>query len=394
MTDRDAKVRLAAARVTAQKFNNLLTGVKERYVQRHSAVDVMALALLSREHVLLIGPPGTAKTALIEDLAQTLGASYFGYLLTRFTEPAELFGAIDVPTFHDGTGYTINTDGMLPKAEIAFLDEIFNGSSAILNTLLTLINERKFHNGPKREDCELITLLGATNEMNDDPVLQAFCDRFLFRCRVNYVTEDSLESVLAFGWTAERRALAKEPPPPGATRFSLDDLVALQRAVGDVDLTEVRPHLAGVLRSLHDERVTFSDRRAVRAQKAIAAHALLSGRAKAQIEDLGVLAHLWSSPGDEAVVHRVVEVHGIPLPEMSVPMRDLNEITYQLNVLVSEHQAAIAAEDLREILRRLGLLVAEVRATHPRAVGTLRDIQQAQTRVLEKLREMDGDVYV
>src|SRR5262249_50817851 len=137
-------------RTAALEFSSRLNKLKDSYVERDQAINVIALAALCREHVLLIGPPGTAKTGLLERFSAMLNAGHFSYLLTKFTEPAELFGTIDVRQFQQESKYQINTEGMLPHKEIVFLDEIFNGSSAILNTLLTLINERVFYNGPIR----------------------------------------------------------------------------------------------------------------------------------------------------------------------------------------------------------------------------------------------------
>lgn len=373
-------------RRTALTFKSMLQDLKEEYVERDTAVDVMALAVLCREHVLLIGPPGTAKTALVEQFSTMLHARYFNYLLTKFTEPAELFGAIDVRSFQNDSVYRINTEGMLPKVEIAFLDEIFNGSSAILNTLLTLINERTFYNGCAREPADLITLLGATNDIPDDPVLLAFCDRFLFRCRLDYVSNDVIHDVLDIGWATERARLvgsAGRPAVADASGLDRHALDTLQRAVGEVDLSGIRHDLAGILQSMRDEAVTFSDRRGVKAQKAIAARALLNGRGRAELEDLAVLVHLWTTPYDEETIRRVVEIHGVPVELEQAGVRDIGEIEFQLVELRRQSTVVSAQEEYREILRQLGRLVAEVRAAHPTASVLLQQLQQAQRSVIQ-----------
>lgn len=375
-------------RRTALTFAARLTDLKEEYVARDEVVDVLALAVLCREHALLIGPPGTAKTALLERFSDMLHARRFSYLLTRFTEPAELFGAIDVQSFQRDSVYRVNTEGMLPHAQIAFLDEIFHGSSAILNALLTLINERTFHNGARAEQADLITLFGATNEMPDDPLLLAFCDRFLFRCRLDYVPDDSVFDVLSLGWDAERRLIREgQAAPADASGFFLQDLELLQQAVADVDLSRVRDDLSKILLTFREEAVAFSDRRAVKAQKAIAAAALLAGRSTAQIEDLAVLANLWTSPYDEASIRRVVESHGVPLAQSSQTVRDLSEIEYALRELDGHADVASSKEECREVLRRLGRLLSEVRAEHPEAAELLADIARAQKNAITVLRE-------
>lgn len=381
-------------RRTALTFASELRRVKDGYVERDVAVDVVALATLCREHVLLIGPPGTAKTGLLERFSKMLRAKYFAYLLTKFTEPAELFGAVDVPKFQAGNAYQINTKKMLPEADIAFLDEIFNGSSAILNTLLTLINERRFYNGAKRMRCDLITLLGAANDIPDDQVLQAFCDRFLFRCRLGYVSYEAIDEVLDIGWRAEQA----EFPQSGAAAadadaagFALDDVRALQQAVTTVDLSTVRDPLVKILQTFREERVTFSDRRAVKAQKAIAASAVLDGRATAELKDLAVLAHLWNRPYDEAPIRRVLEAYDVPVSYRETRRRDINEIRFQLSPLGGQIEVVQSREELREIIRLLGRLLNEVRAFHPESTDVLRDIQQLQRQAITELRSRFGE---
>ncbi|MCB1914014.1 MAG: AAA family ATPase, partial [Rhodocyclaceae bacterium] len=137
-------------RRTLQHFAALRQELNERFTHREEVIDTLALATVCQEHVLLLGPPGTGKTEVVSRFAAELSMPTFHYLLTRFTEPAELFGPLDLPAFKAGR-YHLRTEGMLPEARIAFLDEVFQGSSAILNTLLTLVHERVFHNGATRQ---------------------------------------------------------------------------------------------------------------------------------------------------------------------------------------------------------------------------------------------------
>jgi MoxR-like ATPase len=401
VTDLDPDVRQ-----TAVTFASQLRRINDEYVERDDAVTVIALAALCREHALLIGPPGTAKTRVLERFSRMLSARYFSYLLTRFTEPAELFGAIDVPAFRDLKVLRFATQGMLPHAQIAFLDEVFNGSSAILNTLLALMNERQFRNGPKLNRARLITLLGASNEIPDDPVLAAFCDRFLFRATLEYVSDEVIEDVLDKGWEHERAALGEQPadladtgelevidddPAARPAAFALADLQLLQRAVLRVDLRPVQPTLITIVRTLRDERVAFSDRRAVKAQKAIAARALLSGRGQAAPEDLSVLTHLWSAPHDEKVIRQVIEANDIPLPAPRARVADINELRYQLRRTEEQITSAESREELREITRRLSRWLADVRAFYPGSDDVLARLGELQRLALSELDRKFGE---
>ncbi|GAA3250402.1 AAA family ATPase [Dactylosporangium siamense] len=376
----------------ALTFAARLTELGEGYVSREEAVQLLGLSALCREHILLIGPPGTAKTALVEEFSRMLQAKSFAYLLTRFTEPAELFGAIDVRSFQKDGTYHVNTEGMLPRAEFVFLDELFHGSSAILNTLLTLVNERVFYNGAKPEPAALQSMIAASNDLPDDPTLLAFCDRFLFRCRLDYVGDDAIERLLTVGWEAEQHQIrSPDRPAREPDTFELADLRTLQAAVADVDVSPVVGELSKILLTLREEAVQFSDRRAVKAQKAIAASALLAGRGTAESADLGVLASLWNNAYDETAIRRVLEGHGVAVADPAAPSRTLEEVRFDVRQVETDLPHVVAAEEHRHLLRRLGRLLAEVRAGHPQAHDLLGQIQQAQTRVLRALQDLSGE---
>src|SRR5437764_10164301 len=122
--------------------------MEQQFIDKQEIIRLLLISAVAGEHLLLVGPPGTAKSALVRLFARLIDARYFEYLLTRFTEPNELFGPVDIRAFREGT-YTRRTEQMLPEAEIVFLDEIFKSNSAILNSLLTLLAERRYNNGSK-----------------------------------------------------------------------------------------------------------------------------------------------------------------------------------------------------------------------------------------------------
>jgi MoxR-like ATPase len=141
--------------------------LKARFVDRDEIVDLIALAVTAGEHLLLHGPPGTAKSALIRQFAGAVRGEYFEYLLTRFSEPNEVFGPIDLVRLREGTVATVTT-GMLPEAEFIFLDELFNANSAILNNLLTVLNERIYRRGSEIHKLPLLSLFAASNHLPED----------------------------------------------------------------------------------------------------------------------------------------------------------------------------------------------------------------------------------
>nr|WP_277349543.1 AAA family ATPase [Streptomyces sp. S3(2020)] len=288
----------------------------DEFVGRERAVRLLQLAVVCQEHALLLGPTGTAKSELISALARQIEARHFSYLLTRFTEPSEIFGALDFDRFRQGT-YHVHTEGMLPQAELVFLDEVFQGSSAILNTLLTLLNERRYHNGARAENAPLVSLLGATNDIPDDPGLTAFSDRFLIRLLVEPVGGTDLERLLLVGWRHETRRLAaagSEAPPARGGTLTVERLSRLSLRLRDIDLDAVLGEHRELIRQLLIQGVRLSDRRLVRSLKLVAGAALLRESQTAQPVDLWPLAHIWTDPADrttvEEAVHAVVEKHG------------------------------------------------------------------------------------
>ncbi|NHZ37971.1 AAA family ATPase [Massilia rubra] len=255
-------------------------------INRDHLAELMILGAVAQEHLLVIGPPGTAKSAVVRRVAQSLGGRYFEYLLGRFTEPSELFGAVNLGKLRDGL---VETDvaGMLPEADIAFLDEVFLGSTAILNTLLGILNERQFRRGHTHIACPLRLCVAASNALPDDDSLAAFADRFLLHVFVEAVPDARLEDLLAGGWAVGQRAIT-----PRADMATLD---ALHRAVPLVDMQPVRADLAQAVRKLRGAQIILSDRRIVKAQQLIAAAAVLAGRSVATRADLWPLVYVVTS---------------------------------------------------------------------------------------------------
>jgi len=144
--------------------------IKERFVGRDEVIDLIALAAVAGEHLFLLGPPGTAKSALIREFALAVRGQYFEYMLTRFSEPNEIFGPIDIVRLREGVVATV-VAGMLPEAEFVFLDELFNANSAILNNLLTVLNERIYRRGLETHRLPLLSLYSASNHLPEDQAL-------------------------------------------------------------------------------------------------------------------------------------------------------------------------------------------------------------------------------
>src|SRR5262245_19644019 len=173
----------AEAEELRRRINRFRQSLGRFFVDKQEIIDLMTVAAIAQEPLLLVGPPGTAKSDLVLKFKDALGVEegdYFEYMLTRFTEPSEIIGAIDIKELRDGR-YLRRKEGKLPTARIAFLDEIFKSNSAILNILLTIINEKKFYQEGKPEAVPLRVLFAATNEIPEQGELAALKDRFVLK---------------------------------------------------------------------------------------------------------------------------------------------------------------------------------------------------------------------
>lgn len=267
---------------SVEAVRGAISEASKNLIERETLVELVALAAVAGEHVLIIGAPGTAKSEAVRRIARATGGNYFEYLLGRFTEPSEIFGPVDLRKLKEGVVET-ETTGMLPEAEIAFLDEIFLGSTAILNTLLGILNERIFRRGHTRLRVPLRVCVGASNALPADESLAAFADRFLVRLFVEPIADPLLENLLEGGWD-----LAKKDFSHAA---HIEDIDRLAQMVAHIDLSRIRPQIAQAVRILRGAGINISDRRAVKMQRLIASAAILDGRLTAQGSDLWTLIY-------------------------------------------------------------------------------------------------------
>lgn len=277
-----------------QRMRSLARALESQFLGKQETIRLMVISVLAGEHIALIGPPGTAKSALVRTFSKLISSVYFEYLLTRFTEPNELFGPVDMPAFRQGT-YRRRTEGMMPEAEVVFLDEIFKSNSAILNALLTVLNERKFNNGGTVVDVPLISVFGASNEVPSDESLQAIFDRFLLRVRSEHLDAYHFQELVQRGVALELERLGARPPQePFVTTQELRAIqpeIARRMQVSD----ELMATYKSLVFQIRAEGVSLSDRRVVKLLKLMAASAYFDGRPAADTSDLFVLKHVWNT---------------------------------------------------------------------------------------------------
>ncbi len=283
-----------------RKMDQAIELLERRFLERSELIRLLMLGMMSGENALLIGPPGTAKSQLARSVSQLFGSEHwFEYLLTRFTTPDEMFGPVSLQQLKLDH-YVRKTDGYLPAAQFAFLDEIFKANSAILNALLSILNERIYFNGREKEAVPLQFLIAASNELPDeDEQLTALYDRFLFRYEVNYLQQAS---------SYER--MFSLPTTTLPVVFSLYDVKDIQAAARQVKIPEpIIYFLYRLKQELEAKEYTLSDRRWSKIAHVWKTSAALHGRDEVTIWDTVFTPHMmWDAPEDLPVMKELFEL--------------------------------------------------------------------------------------
>jgi MoxR-like ATPase len=287
--------------------------LNQTLLERETAIDAALLALLTGEHLLLLGPPGTAKSLMVRLICERIdGASYFERLLTRFSTPEEIFGPLSLSALEQDQ-YRRVTAGTLVEAHLAFIDECYKANSSILNSLLGIMNERVYHEAGQALPVPLLSLFGASNETPEDDSLAALHDRFLLRVTVPYLADDaSLRQLLDF--TSHKPACV----------ISLDELRAAQGEVDAITLTDdTKEAIIAIKHELESEGIAASDRRWRSTASLVRAKAWMEGESQTCADNCEVLVHaLWSEPSQQRVVERCVSKVCNPLNLEAVELED------------------------------------------------------------------------
>jgi MoxR-like ATPase len=292
--------------------------LSQYFVKRSEEIDLAIICAAAQEPLLFVGPPGTAKSDLVVKFVESLGLDpedYFEYMLTKFTEPSEILGPIDIERLKEGR-FIRRTNGMLPTAKVAFLDEIFKSNSAILNTLLTILNERKFYQDGEPIPVALVMLFAATNDIPDQTELEAMADRFALKVETHPVKDTHFTELIDAGIMNEGyRATGRKPWTRSSASFT--DFLKLKRFMdlvfaGSGDRGADRDHwfpppvfaeMRRIVRALEQEdKVFVSDRKLIKLYKLIRTRAFLFHGGTVDAQDLRLLAYVGNRVHELGVV--------------------------------------------------------------------------------------------
>lgn len=349
-----------------------VTGLlKSAFAAKDELIEMMVLCAIAQEHLLVIGPPGTAKSELVKRFAllcspkdgdsRNSNIPYFEYLLTRFTEPNEIFGPVDIKSFREGGSHRRVTERMLPRAEITFLDEVFKANSAILNALLNVLNERIYYNGGVPEPVPLLCAIGATNEVPEDPSLKALYDRFLIRIWTDNVEESRFDELFQRGWELEKDRIRTGYAIELGNVITTDHIRQIYRSLDEVKMDPVAREYREVVRRIRAEGIELSDRRVIKLLKLIAAAALRRKSFDATPGDFWVLRHVWNHPEQISHLESIIEpyLEGYEETQWRAE-RDLEIIEGSISALAEQQGTLKRDEDYAAFLQQAQRLRREL----------------------------------
>lgn len=290
------------------KIRDIRNALNKGLVGREEEVSLVLLAMLCRENIILIGKPGTAKSEMSRRVEKCLplGSSYFEYLLTKFTTPEEIFGGISIPKLKEGKQERM-IEGYLASAHVGFLDEIFKANSSILNSLLTIANERIYHDGSRKIKTPLRIIVGASNELPTEEELEALYDRFVFRKEVLPVSDDKIIELLESD--TEDFTITED------LRFTFEELEAIDQNSKSVEMGRDALELLRDIRKevnkyyiQKGEDNNISDRKMKKIEKILKVSAYTNGRTEVNKSDFYVLENiLWDKLEDRLELKEILK---------------------------------------------------------------------------------------
>ena len=326
------------------KFDAVKDDLNSRMIDREEAINIALVALLTGEHFLMLGPPGTAKSMLIREICKRIiGAKYFEKLIHKYTVPEDIFGALKISEL-EKDNYIRKTENTVVDSHLVFLDEIYKATT-ILHTLLTLMNERIYQEEGKVQDVPLVSFFAASNELAENDSFNALHDRFLLRLFIPYLDEGGKRRLLKLKLSPKSKA-------PMAT-ITLSELFKAQEEVASIPFSQsAEDALLGISRELESEGIAISDRRFGQLTKLVQAMAWLDGASEVTDEHCSILNNaLWDRPEQIRTVERVICKVTNPLSLEAVELEDAARDLYGQKPAKGQSNLI---QSLEPLLRQMG----------------------------------------
>lgn len=385
---KNSKANIAAS--AAQKLQDVISELKSELVEREVEIDLLVRSIISRTNMLLIGPPGTAKSLVIDQFMSHIdGAAIFSLLLAKDSPSEQVLGPVSLAGL-ERDEYQRITTGKLPEAHLGFLDEIFKANSTVLNACLKIINERKFDNNGHSMDVPLWALIGASNELPtaDRDDLRAFRDRFGATKLVDHVrTSDGLRTVIDGQLERNRGGRVAS----SHTMLTIAEVEALQQASTNIDVPAQVKKLLSELRTRSEgENLTISVRRLFEGVKLMQAAAVLTDRTEVSTEDMKVFEHiLWSDPDDHGVAYNLTLEYAGAVTKKAAKLRgEFEEAQHELNELQSEMPTDGSAPEA-DLMGKIGRVSNILKKQDERIKDAVENAQEEghETGELDQLHE-------
>ena len=380
-------------------FQSFRASLNGSFLDRADVIDGLLTSLITKQNAFLFGPPGTGKSELVRAITGGFdGSKYFGYLLSPTTDPSELYGPVAVSKLLKDE-YTRDVSGYLPDCNVAFLDELFRGSSAVLNSLLQILNERTFNNGKQAIDTEIQSIVAATNSFPTEEALQAFCDRFLFRPTITGLKSPTHKRTLM------RWAVAQSPEwsrPKVESNLTYKDLVELQKQAAKTTVPDAFiDQFAEILDMLESRGISVSDRRRVQILSFMKGWAVVQGETEVHAAMLHqTLKHIiYTNPDEIEDINEVVK-QVVPTAEefmAGVKRAAQNTMRRFESTRQSINDKTASVGDLNRAVTEFGDMLRELKVLNQKAEeeldnGNLKFTAAARLKFTKIIRELDVNI--